>query len=64
ATIANWSKVFYVAAVILTVTTTVFALFSSAEVQPWGNPDCELESKGTEIVEQRQNSKSNINPIN
>ncbi|GBM57355.1 Putative inorganic phosphate cotransporter [Araneus ventricosus] len=64
ATIANWSKVFYVAAVILAVTTTVFALFSSAEVQPWGNPDCELESKGTEIVEQRQNSKSYINPIN
>ncbi|GIY87856.1 hypothetical protein CDAR_537651 [Caerostris darwini] len=35
-TVANWSKVFYITASLLSITTTLFALFASAEVQHWG----------------------------
>lgn len=36
ATVANWSKVFYIAAAVYTFTATFYAIFASAELQPWG----------------------------
>ncbi|GIY97774.1 vesicular glutamate transporter 3 [Caerostris extrusa] len=35
-TVANWGKVFYITASLLSITTTLFALFASAEEQHWG----------------------------
>lgn len=45
ATIANWSKVFYITAGVYFFTTVVFALFASAELQPWGKCQPDIEDK-------------------
>lgn len=35
ATIANWSDVFYIAAAVYVFTASFYAIFASAELQPW-----------------------------
>uniref|UniRef100_A0A061QHU2 Sialin n=1 Tax=Cupiennius salei TaxID=6928 RepID=A0A061QHU2_CUPSA len=41
ATIANWSNVFYIAAAIYAITGSFYALFASAELQPWAEGEKE-----------------------
>ena len=44
ATIANWSDVFYIAAAVYTFTATFYAVFASAELQPWEREKKESKS--------------------
>ncbi|KAF8789844.1 putative inorganic phosphate cotransporter like protein [Argiope bruennichi] len=45
ATIANWSDVFYVTAAVYTVCAVFYAIFASAEPQPWGTVNTDTEKK-------------------
>ncbi|GFQ95872.1 hypothetical protein TNCT_280301, partial [Trichonephila clavata] len=45
ATVANWSDVFYVTAAVYTLGAVFYAIFASAELQPWGARNSDQEKK-------------------
>ncbi|KAG8180929.1 hypothetical protein JTE90_013935 [Oedothorax gibbosus] len=52
-TIANWNKAFYVTAFIYFTTTTFFAVFASAELQPWGRAETAKSPRDEEKASQK-----------
>ncbi|GFS51063.1 putative inorganic phosphate cotransporter [Trichonephila inaurata madagascariensis] len=60
ATIANWSDVFYVTAAVYTVGAVFYAIFASAELQPWGVRNSAQEKKCNFDSTSAQEKKCNL----